>query len=565
VRCEGPLDRPTALLGFVDAAGAPRAECLQDRDAAGLRARIVARLGTLPGPAIVDEILAAAPVASPALPALAGLLVRPGQDGVCAGTACFAPWQLVATDAFAAYKPIASIPDLRFGVDAAALRRQLGAPEGAPLVRIETRATALDGAGRSVALRRGKDAGPALDASSLREALAAARAHVLGAQEPDGRFAYVTHPFTGERTMAGFGIPRQAGTTMALCELGAGGADHAVTGAARDALGLLRGFAYRRHDLAGMLPLPHPPEARLALGPAALSLVAFLACRPLVGPAFDAEIGALGRFLLRLQRPDGGFFPAFDTAEGTARRGREPLYAGGQALLALVLLEAAAAESPGAPLPAAEAVRAAVGRAMSFYAERYWPAILRPFFFLEENWHCLAARAALPRLADPRYERLCLDYVASRHRLVLDEDDGVDESLVGGFGFGNVVPPQNTPSAGNGEALAAAIAIKDARGLDASAERRTLARTLRFLLRNQWRTADCFACPRPELVVGGFSESLAAPQIRIDYVQHAWAALGHGGRVLGLLAGGAGAPAPDGAAHPPSREGAAIPAGRAAP
>jgi hypothetical protein len=36
-------------------------------------------------------------------------------------------------------------------------------------------------------------------------------------------------------------------------------------------------------------------------------------------------------------------------------------------------------------------------------------------------------------------------------------------------------------------------------------------------------------------VAGGFSENMGSPHIRIDYVQHAMAAMGHGGRVLGLL------------------------------
>ncbi len=35
--------------------------------------------------------------------------------------------------------------------------------------------------------------------------------------------------------------------------------------------------------------------------------------------------------------------------------------------------------------------------------------------------------------------------------------------------------------------------------------------------------------------VGGFSENSASPVIRIDYVPHAMAAIGHGGRELGLL------------------------------
>jgi len=177
-------------------------------------------------------------------------------------------------------------------------------------------------------------------------------------------------------------------------------------------------------------------------------------------------------------------------------------------------------------------VREVVERAMVHTAEGYWPPFLRRFFFLEENWHCLAARAALAHHRHDGYQRFCLDYVASRRRFLLGDE--VAAAHRGGLGFGNLVPPQSTPTAGHGEALAAAIAVRLARGEDPAAERADLRRALAFLLRHQWRAEDCFACVAPERVAGGFSESIASPAIRIDYVQHAWAALGHGGRALGL-------------------------------
>jgi len=57
---------------------------------------------------------------------------------------------------------------------------------------------------------------------------------------------------------------------------------------------------------------------------------------------------------------------------------------------------------------------------------------------------------------------------------------------------------------------------------------------LGFLLMSQWNLDNCFACANPELANGGFSRHLASPEICIDYVQHAWAALGHGSRAIGL-------------------------------
>lgn len=515
-RCPAPPgpDRPTAFVTWVDGAAQLRRACLQAGDAAALRARLLQHLALVGGaPAAVDEVIAVATL--PALPlALAeGLLLRPALDGACAEGLCLLPWQLVAQSAFTAHAPLADVPDLRFGVDAAALRRQLGVTgDRLPgLIRIETRTTVLDHTGTLHTLRRGAPPDPPLDRDAVAAAVGAAERYIVGAQEPDGRFIYMTAAASGERTMAGFGIPRQAGTTMALCELARGPVEETV----RRSLALLAA-----EPLAGLVPL----------GPTALTAVAMATCRPRVGAAFDQALADRARVLMQLQRPDGGFHPAFDAGAGAPRPGRARLYAAGQALLALVLVERLAGQ--GVPLLPPDEVRTAVERAMSHYATDYWPVFLRDFFFLEENWHCLAARAALEHHPHAAYERFCLDYVESRARLVLDERSGVDRALRGGFGFGNVVPPQNTPTAGHGEALAAAISIKDARGLDATEERRTLREILRFLLRAQWRPAHAFASAGPGRVLGGWGESLAAPDIRIDYVQHAWAALGHGAPLL---------------------------------
>ena len=242
----------------------------------------------------------------------------------------------------------------------------------------------------------------------------------------------------------------------------------------------------------------------------------------------------MGRLLLALQRADGGFHPDFDLERARIVPGPDPLFAAGQAVFALSLLEKrisdAAAEGAATDFPSHEEVRSAVERAMDYFAGDYWDHPLRDFFFIEENWHCLAARASLGHHRNDGYERFCLDYAAFQSRLGLDEHSGVSDDFIGGFGFGNLFPPQNTPTAGFGETLAAAMAIKAARGADLTADRRVLERILRFLVRQQWNDLTCFACARPPRVVGGFSESMSSPILRIDYTQHAWSAIGHGAR-----------------------------------
>jgi hypothetical protein len=174
----------------------------------------------------------------------------------------------------------------------------------------------------------------------------------------------------------------------------------------------------------------------------------------------------------------------------------------------------------------------AVERSLYHFSRDYWPRVLRDFFFVEENWHCLAARALLESHRHDGYERFCLDYVTFKRRLLLHEHDRVHEDFVGGYGFGNLVPPQSTPTAGLGEALAAAIAIARARGQDTAALEADLRLGHEFLLRQQIRRAQCFGCRNLTELEGGFSESMVSPGLRIDFTQHVLAALGHGRDVL---------------------------------
>jgi hypothetical protein len=182
-------------------------------------------------------------------------------------------------------------------------------------------------------------------------------------------------------------------------------------------------------------------------------------------------------------------------------------------------------------------VREAVERSMTYIAERYWNNFLTDFFYMEENWHCLAARASLGHHRHEGYERFCIDYVRYKSRLLFDEESGVSPELLGGWGFSNVMPAHNTGTAGFGEALAAAMAVKEVRGESDPEDERRMKLALRFLLRQQHDEVNCFACTKERSMVGGMGEHAGSPFIRIDYVQHAWAAMGHGGRLLGLAEG----------------------------
>ncbi|WP_437736122.1 hypothetical protein [Sorangium sp. So ce1335] len=568
--CDAPPEpgRPTLVVTHLARGKEPEraavaTRCLQPPPGEDAAAALSAALAdALRGSLKIDVVAAVQPLGSPG-PGLVGLSLRPGLDGVCLAGRCLMPWQLIALDAFNTNAPLAGVPDFRFGVDLATLRRALGEPEppggaaGADeralrsgLLRIETLSYTVDSAGALHLLSRIGEPGVELTEATVQRAADAARRYILGAQRKDGMFRYIVDPFTGRASFDGFSIARQAGTTLALCELGAGAegapAPKELRTTVQRSLALLAKLERRAGDGGAVGALFYPADSRgtvANLNPTALSLVAFLSCRDALGEkrearaAHDPLIGRLARMVLATQRDDGGFAPQLDLARVAPVLGPTQLYEGGQSVLALSLLEDLAAREPGPELPPAAEVRAAVDRAMGYYANRYWDHFASDFVYMEENWHCLAARAALGRHRRDDYERFCLDYVAFKSRLVLDEESGVAPDLVGGYGFGNVLPPHNTATAGFGEALAAAMAVKAARGEDLGRERALMERVLRFLVRQQWSPATCFACSRDVVIEGGFSESMASPRIRIDYVQHAWAALGHGGRMLGLLPG----------------------------
>lgn len=535
-RCErSPADRPTAILQLRSGERTEQ-RCLQAADAAALREEVQAALRAPEhrAPAVVEWVTRTRPL-RPHTPLVASFVVRPGLDGVCLGDQCLASWALIALDEFNAYTPVDFIQDLRLGVDPARLRRHFG-EEGSSfegLLAIETRSFVVQD-GRVRTLRRLRGERPTLGPETVGAALEGARRFLLGAQAEDGRFMYLVNPFTGEVSYQGFSVPRQAGTTLALCEVGGGGPE--VDRVVARSLAMLETLLVRRGELGALIYPPGAPVREASLGPAALSLIAFLACRDRVGPKHDELIGRIGRFLLAVERLDGSFRPRFDLQDELPVEGSQVLYAAGQAIFALVLLEKLAATVSHPSFPEPSALRDGVDRAMGYIAGQYWDMPIRDFFFIEENWNCLAARAALGHHRHDAYERFCVDYARFKLRYMFREQDSVDRDYVGAYSFANVTVPYNTPTAGFAEAAAAAVEVARARGEAVADLERALAGAMSYLLFAQWSEPDCFACTTQVQIPGAFSESLSSPVIRIDYVQHAMAGLGHGARALGIVA-----------------------------
>ncbi len=534
--CPDPVsaDTPTVLVSLVSRDGEQRAECLQGSPTQlRIKLRRLLKREARAGSTVVVDVLQVVKPLRSWLPLVDALELRPGVDGVCEEGKCLAAWQLTLGDFFAEERPLAAVPDASFGFSPERVRRALGTAADRKsidgLIRVEADTLVADGQGVR-RLVRTRPTPPALSAFSANEAVTMAERHIIAAQKRDGTFRYALDPSSGKADQATLNLPRQAGTTYALCELGS---DQKLKRAVRLALAV---FARTETDLGEVSALSND-SGGFGLGRSALPLIAMLRCRELAGTENDRLIGQLSRLLLRLQRDDGSFFPALDPVTRRGSGDHELLYAAGQAVLALVLLEQqlpALKGSAAEPLPSAQSLHRALDHAMDHYGGAYWPSPLRDFFFFEEGWHCLAARSALDSHRHDAYERLCLDYVASRARFILRAADTDEPSFVGGYGVSDLFPPRNTPTAGLGEALSAAISIKAQRGMDVREDKDMLRDLLTFLVGAQWSESSCYACREPALVAGGFSEQLASPSIRIDYVQHAMAAIGHGARLLGL-------------------------------
>lgn len=546
-----------------------RTRCVRAQPDA-LASAIAEQLSTeaLRAPVVIDVITGIGPLRSRGY-VLDMLALRPGLDGVCDEAGCLMPWQLVATEQFVVNEPLEWVPDFRLGLSPVSLRVALGQavpaeiskadarrrrpdPKAEPvelpaelaawdtldgLSRITTHSFTITAQGKLVPLIRMHEAELELSAQRLRAAQNAAEANIAGSQLGDGRFRYLLEPFSARVNDRTWNLPRQAGTTLVMCEQGQD--PRRTTRVAERSSKFMAKHARVGVDVRTgitLAPLSRRKD-KAQLGSTALPALAMLTCRDRgwIGADHDETLIGMVEFVLAMQREDGSFHPEWDTITGTPIEGPEPMYAGGQAVYTLTMAEKLSdPSSPGhiAGLPDRERLHQAIERAIGFYTGPYWDSFVRDFFWLEENWHCLAARASLGHHRNDAYEQFCIDYVSFKARVPLDEGSGVAAEFIGGYSFGNLLIPVNTPAAGHGEALAAAIALKQARGLDTSADRAQMRSVLSFLVRQQWNSDTCFACTTKLPVVGGFSESMGAPEIRIDYTQHAWAALGHGGALV---------------------------------
>ncbi|MCH2110029.1 MAG: hypothetical protein MK135_11930 [Polyangiaceae bacterium] len=505
------------------------------------------------------------------IPAASGLIqalaMRPGLDAVCVAGKCLAPWQHIVRDDFNTYHPLPPVKDARAGVDwerllkAVGVKRADGDKVEAPVtlpasLRVVTGESYLltlrpvkgsPWTVKSVRLRRLLPPAQPLEKEAVQKTVRSALSYIHHAQGKDGIFRYSLNPFTGKTASSGLNLPRHAGTTLAFCEWSK--PDRSSRRVVRLALQALRKM--QRHSpmsreqgsgVQGSVEQGQSPssssEEKLAylvnargtanLGYTALPMIALLECAKRGYPVPEFDLAGVARFLKVMQRENGSFYRYFDRKTLEPMGEGESLYAAGQAVYALFLLSEVA-QSGDIPGLDAALIAAAARRATAYYGGDYWGKGPEDFFYYEENWHCLAARAAPDDLRDQRYEEFCIDYVGFKARLL--ESASSTQDWVGGFTASPVFPPHSTPTAGIAEAGSAAIFLAQRLGQDAQQLKASVRLAMSYLQRVQLKKENCFAC-RGKRAYGGFPESPTSAQVRIDYVQHCMAGLAHGAEMV---------------------------------
>jgi len=372
------------------------------------------------------------------------------------------------------------------------------------------------GGGPPVDLYRGM---PLVGRVTRRRLLAAAEAagdYLLRFQKPDGSFGYVYNPARDAASDQGYALARHAGTAMSLARL------QAASGARRFRHGAYRALEWLLGHLRGdgqAAWLERGSRARL--GDAALATLALLEYRAAARTRrFDREIRRLGRFLVSMQRGDGFFHSHYDPAarRGSIPGGHVPLFAPGEAFLALVRLQRAL-PGPAWRLAAARAADFMATKRDAWYYGHDLPMIHPDAWTMMALDELHAAGAARRSHAD-----YCF-FLA--HEILKEQDDAGTARWLDHAGAPrtSVDAPRSEVAAARCEGLLAAWRLARRMGAATGEYRRAVLLSAAFQLAHQYDAVNGYLLPNPVRARGGFYSSYADHSIRIDYVQHNLCAL----------------------------------------
>ncbi len=170
-------------------------------------------------------------------------------------------------------------------------------------------------------------------ADAIREAAGNAVSWIVRNQLQDGRYVYLYHADSDE-TPPEYSEVRHAGVTMSLYQAAGRLNDADALAAADRALAWMESNLERHDGWAALAP----GGRRASLGASALMLVSLHERRlATADPQHDELMKELARFIVTLQRPDGGFHVAYDILGGSPDTEGTSRYYPGEALWALAL------------------------------------------------------------------------------------------------------------------------------------------------------------------------------------------------------------------------------------
>lgn len=458
---------------------------------------------------VLEKIVADAPLARLAL--LRTLSLVPGLDGVEATldgvTIYVTADDLLSRQAYDRGLSIQSI-DLGLGVDLNALDDMLAKRLRASIDDILRNARL-----RRIRLQRVVPGMPAevrkVDVPTLQAAVHDAVRYLVRGVGPDGRYRYFVDAITNS-VKSEYGLPRHSGTTWFLVQAAK---EPDEIDAARRALGFLRA------RVVGCGKESCVAEGNVAdLGSSAIGLLAFTdAVCGGVDPGARDVVVRLAAFVRSMQRADGEFMHKFERDRARAVDVQWE-YFSGEATLALARAHRITGD-PADLEAAKKGLAFRVGKGWSFFGDRYW--------FGEEHWTCQAVEELWDRAPDRKALDFCLHW-ARFNRAIQQKSGEAQFDVDGSLGVGPIVTPRLTPVAGRTEALVSTLAVAERAGIDArelSELRAQTERALGLLVRNQLRPGPAHLFANPAAVYGAFPASLVEYQIRIDFVQHAGAAM----------------------------------------
>ncbi len=363
------------------------------------------------------------------------------------------------------------------------------------------------GGGPPLTLYRGMPLVHRVTPRRLRVSARAAADYLCRMQMPDGRFHYVYDAAKDRASDQRYSLVRHAGTAWSLAEAAAWADEERFVRAARRAATWLVGRAETR---AGMAWLEY--EGERPVGAAALAVLALLELR---GAAKEhaALRRRLGRFLVAMQRPDGGFSSEYDakTGRGIIPKGHVPLYVPGQATFALARLCRA--------LPERAWRKAAVNAADWLATQRDdWNAARGLEYVHPDSWTILAVDELH---AQGLARRTHVDYAFFlAHRITAEQETSRTARWRDHVGAPKETPPRSGPAAVRCEGLVAAWRMARRLGADPTPYRQAALLSARFQLAHQFDAANGYLLPNPVRAAGGFFSSYADHRIRMDTVQH---------------------------------------------